>query len=134
MTEEKRSRDAGETVREGVRSIVGILGALKDAIEESFDELRERAEDTPERAREAARSTVKQAKETVEDVRERFDFVARKDLADVREEIGRLAARVRALEEAAGLMPAAPAEPSGSDGGEKAPEPLEERPFRIETE
>jgi BMFP domain-containing protein YqiC len=134
MTEERRSRDGGEAVREGVRSIVGILGALKDAIEESIGEVMERAEGAPERAREAARSTMKQAKETVEDVKERFDFVAHREVVDLREEVARLAARVRALEEAAGLATPPPAEPAAAPGTEKASEPLEERPFRIDSE
>jgi hypothetical protein len=134
MPDEKRKGDAGETVRDGVRSLVGILGALKDAIEQSFEDLRDSAERTPERARATAKATAQHARETVEDVRERFDFVARKDLEGLRDRLDQLAARVAALETAAGIEPAPPREPTAPAPAAGEPEPPEERPFRIDSE
>jgi len=117
MTEDKR--DAGDAIREGVRSISGILGALKDALEETFDDLRKSGELSPERAREAARSTMQKAQDAVEDVRGRLDFVTRREFDALKQELDALRARV----DAAHPVPANPA--PGAPGpaaphGEKA--------------
>lgn len=97
MTEQgRRPNDLGDNLREGVRTVAGILGALKDAVEESFDELRQRGDLSPERAREAARSTMQRAQEEMETVRERFDFVTRRELDALRAEIDALRERVDA--------------------------------------
>jgi polyhydroxyalkanoate synthesis regulator phasin len=92
---EERKRDA-DPFRDGVRAVTGVLGALKDAIEETFDELRERGDISPERAREAARSTVKKAQEAVDDVRGRLDFVSRREFDDLRAEVEALRLRLDA--------------------------------------
>jgi polyhydroxyalkanoate synthesis regulator phasin len=104
--EEKRDRD-GDPLREGIRTVAGVLGALKDAIEDSFEDLRERGDLTPERAREAARATVRKAQESFEDVRERVDFVPRKEFDALREEVAALRARLDLRDVAAGAENAA---------------------------
>ncbi|MGH7576858.1 MAG: hypothetical protein ACREM1_17250 [Longimicrobiales bacterium] len=96
MTDQQRRRDAGDDLRDGVRTIVGVAGALKDAIEGTFQELLDRGELSPERAREAARSTVKKAQETVDQMRDRLDLVPRREFDALRDEV---AALKRALEE-----------------------------------
>ena len=93
---DRRPGDLGENLREGVRTVAGILGALKDAVEESFDELRARGDLSPERAREAARATMQRAQEELENVRERFDFVSRKEFDALRAEVDALRARLDA--------------------------------------
>ena len=98
-TDEKR-RDPGDAVREGVRSVIGILGALKDAVEETFDELRTGGEATPADAQDAAKSTFQAAQEAVEDVRERLDFITRKEFDALRAQVDELSARVNAVREA----------------------------------
>jgi polyhydroxyalkanoate synthesis regulator phasin len=95
MTDEKR-RDMGENVRDGVRAVFGVVGALKDAIEETFQELLDRGELSPERAREAARSTMQRAQETMEDMRDRLEWVSRREFEALRDEV---AALRRMLEE-----------------------------------
>lgn len=90
MTDEHRRRDAGEDIRDGVRTIVGVVGALKDAVEETFQDLLERGELSPDRAREAARSTVKKAQETVEQMRDRLDVVPRREFDALRAEVAEL--------------------------------------------
>jgi hypothetical protein len=131
-----------------------LLGALKDAIEQSFEDLREGVErkgertpdpeagagDPPMEATElagpssegerAGKDPLEAARETVEAVRDRFDFATRKDIDVLRAALDALEARVRALE---GDAPS----PSGRDrapGPEQAPEPPIERPFRIDSE
>lgn len=97
MTDQgRRPNDLGDNLREGVRTVAGILGALKDAIEESFDELRQRGDLSPERAREAARSTMQRAQEEMDSMRERFDFVTRRELDALRAEVDALRARLDA--------------------------------------
>jgi polyhydroxyalkanoate synthesis regulator phasin len=110
--DDQTRREPGDPFREGVRAITGILGALKDAIEETFDELRQEGDLSPERAREAARSTVRKAQEAVDDVRDRLDFVPRREFEQLREEVAELRQRLDALR---GSAP--PPEDSGPGGG-----------------
>jgi polyhydroxyalkanoate synthesis regulator phasin len=119
--EQKRERD-GDPLRDGIRTVAGVLGALKDAIEDSFEDLRERGDLTPERAKEAARATVRKAQESFEDVRERVDFVSRKEFDALRDEVAALRARLDLRDVAAGADAAAEATggsppPGGSAGG-----------------
>jgi polyhydroxyalkanoate synthesis regulator phasin len=95
--QERRPNDLGDNLREGVRTVAGILGALKDAVEESFDELRQRGDLSPERAREAARATVERAQEEMEGLRDRLDFVSRKELDAVRADVSALRTELAAL-------------------------------------
>lgn len=90
MTEEKKRTDPGDAFREGVRAITGILGALRDAVEQTFDDLREKGDLSPERAREAARDTMRRAQEAVEDVRERLELVPRREFEELRAEVAAL--------------------------------------------
>ncbi|HEU5210249.1 MAG TPA: hypothetical protein VFU06_12720 [Longimicrobiales bacterium] len=92
-SQDRRPGDLGDNLREGVRTVAGILGALKDAVEESFDELRARGDLSPERAREAARATMQRAQEELETMRERFDFVSRREFDALRAEVDALRAR-----------------------------------------
>jgi len=90
MTDEKKRTDPGDAFREGVRAVTGILGALRDAVEQTFEELREKGDLSPERAREAARDTMRRAQEAVEDVRERLEFVPRRDFEELRAQVAAL--------------------------------------------
>lgn len=89
--QEKRRSSMGDEVREGLRAGLGILSALKDAIEETVEDMMERGELSPERAREAVRTTMDRAQSAFDDARMRLDFVPRR-------EFDALAARVAALE------------------------------------
>jgi polyhydroxyalkanoate synthesis regulator phasin len=87
MADEKKRPDPGDAFREGVRAVTGILGALRDAVEQTFDELKERGDLTPERAKEAAKETMRRAQEAVEDVRERLEFVPRREFEELRAQV-----------------------------------------------
>ena len=93
-TGERKNNDLGENLREGVRALTGILGAFKDAVEESFEDLRARGDLSPEAAREAARSTMKRAQEGMGDMRDRLDFVTRKEYEELRAEVDMLKQRM----------------------------------------
>ena len=125
MTDDQR-REAGDPFREGVRAITGILGALRDAIEETFDDLKQQGEISPEKAKEAARSTMRRAQEAVDDVRDRIDLVPRRDFEALREEVAELRRRLDTMSAAAPPSGGGPAPPSGASqppGNPGAPPP-----------
>jgi len=101
MTEDERGTrrgGAGETMRDGIRSGIGMLIAMKEALEETIADLRERGELSPERAKETIRTTMSRAQEKAEefvaDTRERLDFVPRKEFDELRAEVERLRAKL----------------------------------------
>lgn len=100
MTEERKDRrnNVGDDVREGIRAGLGILSALKDAIEETVEDMLDRGELTQDRAREAVKTTMDRAQEAFGDARSRFDFVLRSELDDVTEDVRELRRRVERLE------------------------------------
>jgi hypothetical protein len=130
MSDEKRKPDAGDTVREGVRSMVGILGALKDAIEQEFEHLRGTGERAPDPAPDADAGSKEPVTDPVVDLRDRFDFVSRTQLDALRQEVDRLTARVATLEQRAGRGP----QDTDEKPAAKPPEPPTERPFRIDSD
>ena len=87
MVEEKKRADPGDAFREGVRAVTGVLGALRDAVEQTFEELKEKGDLSPERAKEAARETMRRAQEAVEEVRERLEFVPRREFEELRSQV-----------------------------------------------
>ena len=97
--ESKSGRDqAREGIKEGVRAITGFLAALKDAIDETIRDVKASGDLDPDRAREAVRSTMKRAAEAVDDVKDRLDFVPRKEFETLQAEVASLRARVAELE------------------------------------
>lgn len=100
MSDERKERrnQMGDDVREGIRAGLGILSALKDAIEETVEDMLDRGELSQERAREAVRTTMDRAQEAFEDARSRFDFVLRSELDDALDDVRELRRRVERLE------------------------------------
>lgn len=122
MTEEQRGPgrgNVGDEVREGIRAGLGILSALKDAIEETVDDMLQRGELSQERAREAVRTTMERAQAAVEDARVRLDFVPRREYDELAEDVRELRRRVERLEAAAHehAGPRGPEGPTGPAGG-----------------
>jgi len=114
--EKGRSRNrsnVGDEVREGIRAGIGILSALKDAIEETVQDMTDRGELSQERAREAVRTTMDRAQEAFEDARIRLDFVPRREFEALKAEVADLRARVGRTEGA----PTTPPEDAGQAGG-----------------
>lgn len=96
MTHEgqKRSNDPGDAFRDGVRAVTGILGAFKDAIEQTFNDLSEHGDISPERAREAARDAMRRAQDSMDEVRGRLEFVPRREFDVLKTEVAELRARI----------------------------------------
>jgi hypothetical protein len=146
--EQDRPRDAGEAIREGVRSISGMLGALKEAIEETFDELRGVNTTTPPPSDQAAdeppaeesSSAFRKAQETVEEVRDRFDFITRREFEALRAQVEALRSRLdepgspTAAAEAAATTPPPGSDPAPSAGAERPASESTDSPGRYRFE
>jgi polyhydroxyalkanoate synthesis regulator phasin len=96
MTEhdDRQRGGVGDDLREGVRAGIGILSALKDAIEETVQDMANRGELSEERAREAVRSTMSRVQGAFDDARVRFDFVPRREFEALKAEVADLRARL----------------------------------------
>ena len=80
-----------------------MLSAMKDAIEETLSEARERGDLTPERAKEVMRSTLEKAQARAGEAREAFDFVKQKDFDGLKGVVDELKERVKGVERSLGL-------------------------------
>ena len=98
MTDQRERRNVGDEVKEGIRAGLGILSALKDAVEETIDDMMKRGELSPERAREAVRTTMDRAQAAFEDARDRLDVVPRREFEALRAEVDALRARLDAMQ------------------------------------
>lgn len=90
--------EAKEGIKEGVRAVTGILAALKDAIDETINDIKVRGDLDPNRAKQTAKDTMNKAQEAFDDLKERVDFVPRKEYDALRAEVEALRARVAAIE------------------------------------
>lgn len=84
------------SIGEGLRSGIGVLTAFKEAIEESIREASERGDLKPERARQFLNDAMERAQDAVGDVRERLDFVPRKEFDELRAQVEELRRRLDA--------------------------------------
>ena len=94
MADEQKRADPGDTFRDGVRAVSGILGAFKDAIEQTFNDLSDNGDISPDRAKDAARDAMKRAQDAVDDMRGRLEFVPRREFDSLRAEVAELRAQV----------------------------------------
>ena len=97
---EQQGGDAGRRmgIGEGVKTGIGVLSALRDAVEETINEAMARGDLSPERAREAVQTAFRRAQDTVGDVRERLDVIPRREFDELRAAVASLSARLDALE------------------------------------
>jgi polyhydroxyalkanoate synthesis regulator phasin len=96
MTEhdERQRSSVGDEVKEGIRAGIGILSALKDAIEETVQEMTDRGELSQDRAREAVRTTMNRAQAAFDETRVRLDFVPRREFEALKAEVADLRTRL----------------------------------------
>ena len=95
----KKGDEGREGIKGGIRQGLGMLAAMKDAIEETLKEARERGDLTPERAKEVMRSTLEKAQEKAGEAREALDFVKQKEFDVLKQLVERLDIRVADLEQ-----------------------------------
>jgi polyhydroxyalkanoate synthesis regulator phasin len=97
MSEDRKSRDSGGG---GLRQGLGLLSALKDTVEETIQEAKERGDLDPERAKGYVKDAVRRAQEVAGDARTRLEEMRRRDVPSVREAVDDLKGRVEKLEQA----------------------------------
>lgn len=86
------------SIGEGIRSGVGVLTAFKEAIEETLQEANARGDLSPDRAKQFLGDALNRAQETVGEVRERLEWVPRKEFEALQAEVAALRARLDALQ------------------------------------
>ena len=95
---EPKEETRSEGIKGGIRQGLGMLAAMKDAIEETLKEAKERGDLTPERAKEVMRSTLERAQEKAGEARDALDFVKQKEFDTLKEVVERLGIRVTDIE------------------------------------
>jgi len=115
-TEGEKRQDPGDVVREGVRSLFGILGAIKDAVEETFDELRTGGKPARESATGQPEPGGQESPDPAAGSTGPPDFVIRGELDELRARVDALVSRVDALS-------TPPWEPGGDDPAGAEPGP-----------
>lgn len=118
MDEQQKKSGMGG-IGDGIRTGLGVLGAFKDAIEETLQEAVDRGDLTPDRARQAMREAGQRLQSAFDDTRGRLDLVSRKEHEELRAEVQALQARLERHESASAHEPAAGTRPPGP--GETTP-------------
>lgn len=122
MDEQQKKSGMGG-IGDGIRTGLGVLGAFKDAIEETFQEAVDRGDLTPDRARQVMRDAGQRLQTAFDDTRVRLEGVSRKEYDDLRAEVQALRERLERHEAATthgapaggGMAPDAPSpEPGGT--------------------
>jgi polyhydroxyalkanoate synthesis regulator phasin len=114
---QRDERTGGRRVTDGIKQGLGVLSALKDALEEAITDARERGDLTPERARAAVRSAMSRVQEAAGDAKERLDFVPRRDFEQMKEQVAELKVRLENLERRAAQGPGAGDAHAGDSSG-----------------
>jgi len=97
MAEESGKSTIGG-LSDGIRTGIGILTAFKEAVEETVQEAVDRGDFTPDRARAVMQGASDRLQAGIEDARDRFDVVTRRDFIALRDEVADLRARLIRLE------------------------------------
>ena len=116
--QEREERDRADAIRGGIRQGMNLLGAMRDAIEETVHEARERGDLSPERAKDVIRSTLERAQTKADEAREAFDFVKQKEFDGLEAAVDGLRERIRSIERSLGLE----VEEEGGARGDTGPE------------
>jgi polyhydroxyalkanoate synthesis regulator phasin len=93
MAEDKRGG-----LSEGIRTGIGILTAVKEALTETIDEAVARGDLSQEKARAVFNETAQRIQVSLEEARDRLDLISRKEVEALRLEILELRGRIEALE------------------------------------
>jgi polyhydroxyalkanoate synthesis regulator phasin len=100
MTDETGQEQAKRrpSIGEGIRTGVGVLTAFKEAIEETITEANARGDLSPERAKQFLGDAMHRAQDAVGEVRERLEWVPRRDFEALQAEVAELRNRIDVLE------------------------------------
>lgn len=97
MSDETRKSGIGG-ISDGIRTGIGILTAFKEAVEETLQEAVDRGDLSPDRAKQAMQGAADRLQAGLEEARDRFDVVTRRDFEALRDEVADLRARIARLE------------------------------------
>ena len=102
-----RARREGRSgnVSDGIQQGLAVLVALKDVLDETIREARDRGGASTERVKEALRSARAQAQQAASGASERFNFVSRTDFEQLQERVAELGTRLKNLEHRAARPP-----------------------------
>lgn len=98
MSDDPQGGGRRMSIGEGIRSGIGVLTAFKEAIEETIQEAGERGDLSPDRAKQFLGDALHRAQDAVGEVRERLEWVPRKEFEALLREVEELRRRVDALE------------------------------------
>ena len=101
---------------DGIWDGLGMLSAMREALEETIQEACERGDLSRDRAREVVRETLGKAQSAADEVRGRLDLATQSELERIEEHLDALSARIDALEAHAWGRPISPDE--GESSGE----------------
>ena len=101
--EDPQDKTRREAIEDRVKQGLGVLGTMRDAIEETIREVRERGDLSPEHAKEVVRGALDKAQEKAGEARDAFDFVKQKDFDGLQSLVGDLKARMGIVEEKVGV-------------------------------
>ncbi len=116
--QEPEEKSRTDSIKGGIRQGLSMLNAMKDAIEETLSEARERGDLTPERAKEVMRSTLEKAQAKAGEAREAFDFVKQKEFDGLKGVVDGLKERVKSVERSLGLEVEEASEGPAEDEGD----------------
>lgn len=100
--DDEASKTRQERVSDGIKHGMSVLNAMKDAIEETIKEAKERGDLSQERAKEVMKSGLAKAQQGMESAREAFDFVSQNEFEELRTKIDELKDRLRDIERKVG--------------------------------
>jgi polyhydroxyalkanoate synthesis regulator phasin len=86
------------SIGEGIRSGIGVLTAFKEAIEESIQEANARGDLSPDRAKQFLGDALHRAQDAVGEVREKLEWVPRKEFEALQAEVAELRRRLDGLD------------------------------------
>ncbi|HEX6038212.1 hypothetical protein [Longimicrobium sp.] len=86
------------SIGEGIRNGLGVLTAFKEALEESIQEANARGDLSPDRAKQFLGDALHRAQETVGEVREKLEWVPRKEFEALQAEVAELRRRLDGLD------------------------------------
>ena len=95
---DETSKTRQERVSDGIKHGMSVLNAMKDAIEETIREAKERGDLSQERAKEVMKAGLSKAQERMDSEREAFDFVSQNEFEGLRTKVDKLKVRVRNIE------------------------------------
>lgn len=113
MNDQQQQKSGFGGIGDGIRTGLGILGAFKDAVEETLQEAVDRGDLAPERAKQAMRDAANRLQTAFDETRDRMDFVSRREYDELQAELAGMRDRLEQLETRGGGTTTGGETPSG---------------------